>query len=170
MPTPKAAPSVCPAFSNQLRAIPGFVQRLRIPFSQNTSETDTGLNLPSTALVIDSVIEVTTAVAASTIDVGTLSSESGGDANGFIDGVSCASTGLVLPAAVLTAGNTVSSWTSSTYGALLQDLVTAVTTSGLTGTFNRKNYAADANTAKSISYSTSAHAIAGNIHIFYILI
>lgn len=62
------------------------------------SEQDTGLDLPAKGIVLPYVlVDVTTAEATGgtkTLDVGLLSSESGGDADGFLDGVSVATTGL----------------------------------------------------------------------------
>jgi hypothetical protein len=169
MTTPTVARSICPALSNKYTAIPGVVQEISFLFTGGTTtEKDTGIDLPAKSIVIDLVVDVKTAVASSTIDVGLLSTEGAGDADGFADGVSCASAVLVQPAAVLTAGNTTSSWTSSTYGTFLQDLETAVTTSGLTGIFNRKYHLSTDVTAKSLSYTTTTHATEGTVHLFYI--
>jgi len=68
------------------------MQFYKIPFSISDStaatEKDTGFDLPSTCQVLGRLsgcaIHVTAADAAEDIDVGILSSESGGDANGFI--------------------------------------------------------------------------------------
>lgn len=67
-------------------------QLYKIPFSFNdctvATEKDTGFDLPSKAFVLDRLngcgIQVTALDATEDIDVGTLESESGGDANGFI--------------------------------------------------------------------------------------
>lgn len=62
------------------------------------SETDTGTDLPSDAIVTDVFLHVNTAEATGTtktIDVGLLSSESNGDADGFLDGVDVSGTGWV---------------------------------------------------------------------------
>lgn len=62
------------------------------------SETDTGTDLPSDAIVTDVLLNVTTPESTGTtktIDVGLLSGESNGDADGFLDGVSVASAGWV---------------------------------------------------------------------------
>jgi len=70
---------------------------VRIPFAKNTSETDTGVDLPEGIIVSDVIVQVTKEVANATIDVGLLSTEdnNGGDADGFIDGESCAAKGFV---------------------------------------------------------------------------
>ena len=70
---------------------------VKIPFTKNTSETDTGVDLPEGMIVSDVIVEVTKEVANATIDVGLLSTEdsNGGDADGFLDGESCAAKGFV---------------------------------------------------------------------------
>ena len=70
---------------------------VKIPFTKNTSETDTGVDLPEGTIVSDVIVEVTNKVASATIDVGLLSTEdsNGGDADGFLDGESCAAKGFV---------------------------------------------------------------------------
>ena len=70
---------------------------VRIPFVKKTTEFDTGVDLPEGMIVSDVIVEVTNEVAAATIDVGLLSTENsnGGDADGFLDGESCAAKGFV---------------------------------------------------------------------------
>lgn len=68
-----------------------------ISYSAGTSENETAFALPASAIVKNVYLRVKTAEATGgtkTIDVGTLSTDSG-DADGFLDGVSVASTGLV---------------------------------------------------------------------------
>lgn len=132
---------------------------IKIPFSQNATETDTGYDLPARMLVEHVYPEVVTNVAGSTIDVGVLSTESGGDADGFVDGASCATAGVVAPNIVdATAANI-------TLGALLYDAqIKSADATALYLASRRPHYAGSI-TGKSISYMTSAHAIAGYIHV-----
>lgn len=67
---------------------------IRIPYAKSATEKKTGVILPAGVIVRECIIKVDKAVAASTIDVGTFSTDTG-DADGFADGVSCATTGLV---------------------------------------------------------------------------
>jgi hypothetical protein len=78
----------------------------KIPYSFNDDagdavETDTGLDLPASALVYGrkggTGLLVTAIDAAETIDVGTLQSEGGGDANGLIAASSIGTAGAVTP-------------------------------------------------------------------------
>ena len=64
---------------------------VRIPFVKKTTEFDTGVDLPEGMIISDVIVEVTKEVAAATIDVGLL----GDDADGFLDGESCAAKGFV---------------------------------------------------------------------------
>lgn len=65
-----------------------------------TAEQDTGFDFTAGDIIKDVWVEVLTAEATGgtkTIDVGLLSTESGGDTDGFLDGVSVAATGPVWP-------------------------------------------------------------------------
>lgn len=71
-----------------------------VPFTApaDGSETDTGYDLPADGIVVDCYMIVDTAEAigtTKTVDVGLLSSETNGDADGFLDGVSVAAAGFV---------------------------------------------------------------------------
>jgi hypothetical protein len=62
------------------------------------AEADTGLDLPAGSLVLPTVaVRVTTADATETIDVGLLSSESGGDADGFLVAASVGTVDVTVP-------------------------------------------------------------------------
>ena len=80
-------------------------QMLKIPFEIDdttaVSETDTGFDMPVGAFMLSAVgggcgIEVIDLDATETIDVGTLSSESGGDASGLQAATSVAAAGAVI--------------------------------------------------------------------------
>lgn len=143
---------------------------LEASFGHATTETDTGVDLPDKAVVLAVWLEVTTADAGITIDVGTLSTEGGGDADGFIDGASVAATGLVIPDVTVTAGANENYFSACTIGALLVDFTAGSDTAGDVGTLNKKFYATDSQTAKSISYtcSTGADTAAGKIYILLV--
>lgn len=86
--------------------------------SAGGSETDTGLDLPYGALVTDAYVEVVTTDATETVDMGLLSSETAGDADGFLNDVSVATAGIPARVAYTTGSNEVYLATFS-YGALL---------------------------------------------------
>lgn len=106
---------------------------LRVPLAGGTgSEVDTGLDLPTKGFVLpwmwlDVVVAEATG-STKTLDVGLLSSESGGDADGFIDGLSVAATGVKFPAFVATVGSNntyLGAAATHTMGALLTGILIA---------------------------------------------
>ena len=88
-----------------------------------TDETSTGITFPQNTYIHDVWMEVITA-AASTVDVGLLSSGTTGDADGFRKGVLFSTTGFVKDTGVVTAGTTIDFTAASTYGALLYTAIT----------------------------------------------
>jgi len=131
---------------------------VRLPFTKSTTEVSTGFVLPAGAIVNDVFIEVSTAVAESTIDIGILSTENGGDADGFVDGESCAATGRVQHVN----GNATAE--NNTLGALLVVADIKDATSPANYYSVPKQHIGDG-VAKTITYTTSNHTIAGNIFV-----
>lgn len=127
------------------------VKHVIIPFSNTaTVETSTAFKLPSRCIVLGVEIEVTTAVASGTIDVGTLSTGTNGDADGFVDGRSTAATGFVAAAGS----------DANTIGVFLEG-------AEQTGS-NTKLYKGFPSTdEREVTYTTSDHASVGYIHILY---
>lgn len=129
---------------------------LIIPFAAAdttaTTETDTGFNLPTNAIVssVGMGVDVAVLQSAKTIDFGVLSTESGGVAAGFCSALSLAAAVTVVPKVTVTAGV----WASSTIGSMLQDF-TAGTNSDDRGLFDRRELVCDG-TAVSISYTLSS--------------
>jgi len=145
--------------------------------SQDT-ETDSGWDLPAKALVLDVVVLVETADSGVSLDVGLKSSETGGDADGFLDGVSLGSTGLVQGALTVTktAGTNENyiSAVSCTRGVLLRSLEYELgsDTGGDHGfvAYERKPYYAGSATAKSVTYTPKGGDLdsgKGKIYIVY---
>lgn len=138
------------------------------PFSAITTETDTGLDFPKQFLIQDVQVEVVTIDATETIDVGLLSTESGGDANGLLAAASVGTAGLVDNITV-TAGSTETHISAHTYGALLDDqLVTGSNAAADHGLSRVKPHRVTATSAKSLVYNCSAGSdtAAGYIHAF----
>jgi len=85
------------------------------------TEQDTGWDLPAKSLILDVWLDVTTLEATGTtktVDVGTLSSDSG-DANGFLDAVSVAAAGRINGEAVISGTGANAFWNTNTRGVLL---------------------------------------------------
>lgn len=150
---------LCPDADGKLRkSYPGAIKTMVIPFVKRTSEFDSTYDLPAGAVVIGAFVDVTTEVASGTIDVGILSGEAGGDADGFIDGMSCATAGKIVPIA----------WDASADADNTLGLLISSAMLGGTNNYGRipKMWVCDG-TAVSVSYTTSDHAIEGNIYIMY---
>ena len=138
---------------------------VRIPFVKNASETDTGVDLPEGMIISDVIVEVTKEVAESTIDVGLLYAEdsNGGDADGFLDGESCAAKGFVKHNTVALT----SAVASLTLGAYFKeaDIADATAEAGAQ-TYRVPNYHVVGGGQVSVSYSTSDSAnLAGNFYM-----
>jgi hypothetical protein len=133
---------------------------VRLPFVKHTAETSTGFVVPSGAVINDVYVEVSTAVASSTIDVGLLSTEVGGNADGFLDGESCAATGRVQH------HNGDATAANNTLGAFLTLATIKDATSPANYYAVPKRHVGDG-TAKTITYTTSNDTIAGNIFVVF---
>jgi hypothetical protein len=137
-------------------------KRIAITTAPTGSEQDTGFDLPAKGILLDCWIEATTFEATGTtktLDVGLLSSESGGDADGFLDGVSVA-TSTGMKQGVLTKG-------AETVGVLLKY---TITDNGTATHPQRQWYNLQTATARSVSY-TSGSALTefrGAIYLLYI--
>jgi len=150
---------VCAGSDGAVRKLyPGSIKTMKIPFEKKTTEFDSTYNLPEGAIVLNTFVEVVTNVAASTIDVGILSTEGGGDADGFIDGLSCAAAGTIVPIAWDATADA-----DNTIGLLISSAML-----GGTSNYGRipKLWVGDG-TATSVSYTTSNHAIDGFIYILF---
>lgn len=88
------------------------------PFSANTSETDTGLDFPLNTLIYKLAVEVVTVDATETMDVGLLSTETAGDADGLLAAVDVATAAFITPF-VITDGSNEDFVASPYYGALM---------------------------------------------------
>ena len=133
---------------------------VRVPFSKNTSEADTGLHVPANVVIHWAAIEVTSAVASGTIDVGMgAGSETGHDADGILDAAPTSTAGIN---ALNMVDATAASITGS--GALIDE----VEIKDATGTpvFTPIRYFPGLKcdgTLVSLSYTTSDHASTGYI-------
>jgi hypothetical protein len=148
----------------------------KIPVSVLTSgEKDTGWDLPAKAIVLNVWVDVVTPEATSgtkTIDVGLLSGESGGDADGFLDGVSTATAGIKQGTMTFADGSSQNYVSASTVGLLLYDGLLGADGAGTAGTVWPTPHVASSVTAKSVSYTLGdAHTeLVANIYIHYVLL
>lgn len=143
--------------------------------TKDGNEIDTGWDLPAKSIVYDVYVDVTTAEATGTtktIDVGLLSSESGGDADGFLDGVVTSAIKVVGGSVTYTDGGSQNYISAHTLGVLLYEGLLGADGAGTAGTINRRAHLASSVTAKSVSYTVGSAAteLVGNIYIVYLLL
>ena len=139
------------------------------PFVANAggTEVDTGLDLPKQALVYDVAVEVVTTDAGETVDIGTLTGETGADPNGYASLVSTANGGYVQMLTATTGSNEVY-WSATGYGVQLAALTAGTDAAGDVGTFTRLNHLVTGSNATSISYTPSgSDTMAGYGYVFF---
>lgn len=116
-----------------------------------TAEVDTGLDLPAKAVVYDVLVDVLVAEVTGTtktLDIGLLSSESGGDADGLVDGIDVSTTGIKRAGFALS-----TTWFGSNTRGVLLSSFTAGASADDRGLYMEKPFIAGSVTAKSLSYS-----------------
>lgn len=120
------------------------------------SETDTGFDLPANVAVapLGAAVQVETADSGETIDVGLLSSEASGDADGFLASLALDATGLVPGAATVTDGASTHYHADTTLGALLADFEAGTDADTDEGVHAPKLHVGDG-TTQSISFTLS---------------
>lgn len=135
----------------------------KLPFVGKTTatETKTGWKLPPKAAVYDVFVNVTDAQEEGTLKIGTDSTDSG-DADGFANGISCASLGVARPGVTITDGV----YASNTRGALLSSF-TAGSAADDRGLYQEKPCFTQG--GKEITYTPSAlsTSMEGDIYIVY---
>ena len=137
------------------------------------SETETTYNLPANAFLTDVFLNVLTAEttgATKTVEVGLYSGESGGNAAGFLNGVSVAATGLVKGAAVVTVGGSNTYYASTTRGVFLANFFAGANTLGESGLNYEHSFLTSSVTAKTISYTPASvfSTCVADIYVTYI--
>ena len=101
-------------------AMDGEIVSLPLLFLAGGTEVSTGYQLPLNSVIYpwEMFVIVDTVDATETVDIGILSTESSGDANGFISLLSVATAGLIKPAATLTQGTNAHYISATTWGVL----------------------------------------------------
>lgn len=136
------------------------VKRIRMA-AKTTGEKATLFKLPTKGIVLGVWVDVRTAevtAGTKTVDVGLLSSEAGGDADGFAVGVPTTPTGVKRPGPVITVGGTETFFASTTRGALLcPSFLAGANVAGDVGTIYEAPHTLNG-TARTVSYTLgSAH-------------
>ena len=142
-----------------------------IPFSiadmTAAVEFDTGMELPADMLVKPEGIGIFVDAidATETIDVGLLSTESGGDANGFMALVSVAVAGAVAALAAATVGGSETFYTATTLGVLLATFGAGADVATDTGAHNKTGHRTDG-AAKTISLTLTTGSDTAKGYVF----
>ena len=128
---------------------------LQFDIDRAAGEIDTGWDFKKGDVIKSAWVDTQTAEATQatkTVDVGLLSSESGGDADGFLDGVSVAAVGVAAGKATVTTGANTKFFASTTRGALLEDFQAGTDVDKDEGCAYRKEHVCDG-TAVSLTYT-----------------
>ena len=137
------------------------------------AEHSTLYNLPANAILTDVFLNVTTAEtvgATKTVEVGLLSSEGGGNALGFLNGVSVAATGLVRGKATVTTGVSTHYYASTTRGVFFANFFAGADVLGQEGLNYETPFLTSSVTAKTISYTPASvfSTCVADIYVTYI--
>jgi hypothetical protein len=152
-----------------------FARRILISAAPTGAEQDTGFDLPAKAVLIDVFVDVKVAEATGgtkTLDVGLLSSEGGGDFDGFVDGVSVATTGLKRAGATVTVGSNETYISATTRGVLLASFLAGANVDGDGGHYLEKPHMSSSVAAKSVSFKAGSNDFVefrGSIWLLYVV-
>lgn len=133
---------------------------IKLPLVYNSnSETDTGFDIPEGCVLYpwEMFLIVTTIDSTETIEVGILSTESGGDADGFIDAYSIATAGVFCVQNLVTVSDasTANYYSANYIGDLFWTGAEGSNATGGNGILHMKGHRGDG-VAKSISYTCSS--------------
>lgn len=139
-----------------------------------TTETDSGVDLPTKGIVWDVFLDVVTVEATGatkTVDVGLLSSETGGDADGFLDGASVATTAGIKRGTITATDGTNQNYVAAapTLGALLRTGLLGSDAAGEAAALIKTPHVLNG-TAKSVTYTLGSNDFAelvANIIVVY---
>jgi hypothetical protein len=135
----------------------------------SATETDTGVDFVADTFIMDVRPEVVTVVSGKVLDVGLLSTETSGNADGLRDGVLLTTAGFVADTGVVTRGGSTDYTAVSTYGTMLYTSVTGVdsTMEGTTAHVGGRSYLGHVVTgtnAHSLCYTADTSTGDGYIH------
>lgn len=133
------------------------------------SEVNTSLTLPTKCVVLDVLVDVTTAEVTGgtkTIDVGT---QTGGsdDPDGFMDAVSVAATGIKRGGVTVTSGLNEDYYSASTRGLLLSSFTAGSDVATDVGTYNEHPALGEGGAIVSITSGSAFTEFAGNLYVLY---
>lgn len=135
------SPTATELNSTSLASTGAVLRKKRLPITTTPTgaEQSTGWQLPPKCKVIDVTLDTTTAEAVGatkTLDVGLLSSETGGDTDGLMKDVSVATVNVTAPYTTVQIGASENFFASTTRGALLGEFTAGSDSAGDVGTDN----------------------------------
>lgn len=161
--------SVAPSTHRLLLDRSGVDKCIIFPFSANDNdEADTGLDLPLMSKVTDIIVETVTADSTETLDVGLLSTETSGDADGLIVSASVSTAALVGTTEV-TDGTSEDYVSAARCGALMGLGSTGTDSANDFGQPGCVGHIVSGSNATSISYtgSSGSDTAAGYVYVFF---
>lgn len=135
--------------------------------ASSTSEINTGIAFHYPVAIHDVAVEVVTAASAISLDVGILSSGTGGDADGFRANVLLTATGFVYDTAFITDGTNIDFVPASTYGVLLMKAVTGSDVTASAGGVTPRKYFINGTSTSTLTYTMDSTSGAGYLHYWF---
>ena len=136
----------------------GEIVSIPLVYNAGGTEVSTGFVLPTNSVIYpwEMFVLVDTADSGETVDVGILSTETGGDANGFLSLISVTTLGMIAPTNTLVKGTNAHYISTTTYGVLfLAAACLGGNTAEDNAVLNYTPYKCNG-TAKTISYTPSS--------------
>lgn len=133
----------------------------------STDETDDGFDFPLGSVIENVDVRCSTLQAGAVIDVGILSTEDDGDANGFVAAATMAAAGFVDLGPIVTAGSNESYFSACYLGVLLADFLAGSDAVEDVGTFRRIRHRV-ASTGVSLSYTIDTDDVVGQLLVSYL--
>ncbi len=136
-------------------------------FNVGGTEVDTGLDFPLDVMITDAIVEVVTLDAGETIDVGILSTETNGDANGILAALSIAAAGFIRPY-VITETTTEDYISAPYFGSLMGVGTAGTSTANDNGTAGGPGHIVSGSNGRSLTYTPSTSDTgAGYIYVYF---
>jgi hypothetical protein len=153
-----------------------FAKRILLGAAPTGAEQDSKFDLPARAVLYDVLVDVKTPEvtgATKTLDVGLLSTQSGGNAQGLVAALSVTAAGVQRPGATVTTGTNETYFSATTRGALLAAFRAGTNVDGDSGLYLEKPHVAGAVTAKRVSFRAGSNDFVefrGSIWLFYVVL
>ena len=152
-----------------------FARRILISAAPTGAEQDSKFDLPARAVLLDVIVDVKTPEATGatkTLDVGLLSTQTGGNVQGFAAGLPVGAAGIQRPGATVTTGTNETYFSAATRGALLAAFRAGTNVDGDSGLYLEKPHLSSSVTAKRVSFRAGSNDFVefrGSIWLLYVV-